>query len=56
MLATLISELAGAARLLVAFARDLPCGERLLIAVFQSVTARTASFGTIDIGALSTRP
>ena len=30
-----------------------PLGERLLIAAFQSVTARTAGFNTIDIGALS---
>jgi len=32
---------------------DRPFGERLLIATFQSVTARTAGFNTVDIGALA---
>ncbi len=32
---------------------DRPLGERLLISTFQSVTARTAGFNTVDIGALA---
>lgn len=32
---------------------DRPLGERLLIAAFQSVTARTAGFNTVDIGLLA---
>jgi trk system potassium uptake protein TrkH len=32
---------------------NLPWSERLLIALFQSVTARTAGFNTVDIGALA---
>lgn len=32
---------------------DYPIGERLLASVFQSVSARTAGFNTVDIGRLS---
>jgi trk system potassium uptake protein len=32
---------------------ELPFGEKLLAAYFQSVTARTAGFNTIDIGAMT---
>ena len=46
----------GAAAILVLEAEgtlaDLPWGPRLLAAGFQSVTARTAGFNTLDIGAL----
>ena len=33
--------------------RDMSIGQRLLVAFFQSVTARTAGFNTIDIGLLT---
>ena len=33
--------------------KNLPVGERLLAAMFQSVTTRTAGFNTIDISAMS---
>ena len=33
--------------------KNLPAGERLLAAMFQSVTTRTAGFNTIDISAMS---
>ncbi|HSK80729.1 MAG TPA: TrkH family potassium uptake protein [Thermoanaerobaculia bacterium] len=33
--------------------RDLPLGEQILAAFFQSVTTRTAGFNTVDIGALA---
>ena len=33
--------------------RDLPVGERVMTAVFQSVTTRTAGFNTVDLGELS---
>lgn len=33
--------------------RDLPLGEQILAALFQSVSTRTAGFNTVDIGALA---
>lgn len=33
--------------------RDMPAGEQVLVSFFQSVTARTAGFNTVDIGRLT---
>lgn len=57
LVGTAIAVLAGAVAVFALEADNVlaqrPFGERVLIATFQSVTARTAGFNTVDVGALT---